>query len=124
MQSQTCKTITIGSTEIMLSHPAKLPLKWVGQKDLIKQVLAAWMVIDERDVPFNPRLIGKPGVGKTTLGYAAARQLNREVYLFQATMDTRPEDLIVITHTTYQNRIYVFLEHFEYYPYPDSYLRL
>ena len=95
MQSQTCKTITIGSTEIMLSHPAKLPLKWVGQKDLIKQVLAAWMVIDERDVPFNPRLIGKPGVGKTTLGYAAARQLNREVYLFQATMDTRPEDLIV-----------------------------
>ena len=79
----------------MLSHPAKLPLKWVGQKDLIKQVLAAWMVIDERDVPFNPRLIGKPGVGKTTLGYAAARQLNREVYLFQATMDTRPEDLIV-----------------------------
>lgn len=95
MKSQTCKTITIGSTEIMLAHPAELSLKWVGQKELIKQVLAAWMVIDEKDVPFNPRLIGKPGVGKTTLGYAAARQLNREIYLFQATMDTRPEDLII-----------------------------
>lgn len=95
MDSQTCETITIGSTEIMLAHPAELPLKWVGQKELIKQLLAAWMVIDDKDVPFNPRLIGKPGVGKTTLGYAAARQLNRKIYLFQATMDTRPEDLII-----------------------------
>ncbi|MCK4729013.1 MAG: AAA family ATPase, partial [Desulfobacterales bacterium] len=94
-KSRTCETITIGSTEIMLAHPAELPLRWVGQKELIKQVLAAWMLIDEKDVPFNPRLIGKPGVGKTTLGYAAARQLNREIYLFQATMDTRPEDLII-----------------------------
>jgi len=95
IKSQTCETITIGSTEIMLAHPAELPLRWVGQKELIKQVLAAWMVIDEKDVPFNPRLTGKPGVGKTTLGYAAARQLNRNIYLFQATMDTRPEDLII-----------------------------
>jgi len=95
MKSKTCETITIGSTEIMLANPAELPLKWVGQKDLIKQVQAAWMVVDEKDVPFNPRLIGKPGVGKTTLGYASAKQLNREIYLFQATMDTRPEDLII-----------------------------
>ena len=29
------------------------------------------------------------------MGYAAAKQLNRQVYLFQATMDTRPEDLII-----------------------------
>ena len=95
MDSQICETITIGSTEIMLAHPAELPLKWVGQKELIKQLLAAWMVIDDKDVPFNPRLIGKPGVGKTTLGYAAAKRLNRKIYLFQATMDTRPEDLII-----------------------------
>ena len=73
----------------------ELPLKWVGQEELLRQLLAAWMVIDERDIPFNPRLIGKPGVGKTTLAYAAAKRLSRPVYLFQATMDTRPEDLIV-----------------------------
>ena len=43
----------------------------------------------------NPRLLGKPGVGKTTLAYAAAKRLGREVYILQATMDTRPEDLLV-----------------------------
>src|SRR3954453_20452400 len=78
-----------------LASPVELQLKWVGQEELLKQLLAAWLVIDERDIPFNPRLIGKPGVGKTTLGYAAAKRLGRPVYLFQATMDTRPEDLIV-----------------------------
>ena len=93
--TNTAKTYTIDGIPLMLARPADLPLRWVGQGDLIKQVLAAWMVIDEKDLPFNPRLIGKPGVGKTTLGYAAARQLGCEVYLFQATMDTRPEDLII-----------------------------
>jgi len=43
----------------------------------------------------SPRLIGRPGVGKTTLAYAAAKRLGREVYIMQATVDTRPEDLIV-----------------------------
>ena len=27
------------------------------------------MVVSEQDIPMNPRLIGKPGVGKTTLAY-------------------------------------------------------
>ncbi|MBJ6726153.1 AAA family ATPase [Geomesophilobacter sediminis] len=89
------KKIEIDGISLTLANPIELPLHWVGNDELLKQLLAAWMVIDERDLPFNPRLVGKPGVGKTTLGYAAARRLNREVYLFQATMDTRPEDLII-----------------------------
>jgi len=40
-------------------------------------------------------LLGKPGVGKTTLAYAAASRLGREIYIMQGTVDTRPEDLIV-----------------------------
>jgi len=95
MNSQASETVTINSLEIMLAHPARLPLKWVGQPELLNQVLASWMIINEKDIPFNPRLIGKPGVGKTTLAYAAAKKLDRDVYLFQATMDTRPEDLII-----------------------------
>src|SRR5512136_3085081 len=87
--------ISIDGITLSLASPVELPLKWVGQEELLKQLLAAWMVIDDRDTPFNPRLIGKPGVGKTTLAYAAAMRLGRPVYLFQATMDTRPEDLII-----------------------------
>lgn len=87
--------VTVDGITLSLAGPVELNLKWVGQEELLTQLLAAWMVIDERDLPFNPRLIGKPGVGKTTLAYAAAKRLERPVYLFQATMDTRPEDLIV-----------------------------
>ena len=39
----------------------------------MRQLLAAWMVVNEQDLPMNPRLLGKPGVGKTTLAYAAGK---------------------------------------------------
>jgi MoxR-like ATPase len=89
------KKVTIDDVTLHLSHPDELPMTWVGQKELMDQILAAWLVVDQDDLPLNPRLIGKPGVGKTTLAYAAAKKLKREVYMFQATMDTRPEDLLV-----------------------------
>jgi len=88
------KTI-IDGVEIYLTEPDDVPMKWVGQEDLIIQVLAAWLVVGDEDMPLNPRLIGKPGVGKTTLAYNAAKKWGKPAYIFQATMDTRPEDLII-----------------------------
>jgi MoxR-like ATPase len=85
----------IDGVELHLTQPDEVPMVWVGQEELVSQVLAAWMVVGDDDFPLNPRLVGKPGVGKTTLAYHAGRMLRKAVYLFQATMDTRPEDLIV-----------------------------
>ncbi|MFZ7110237.1 MAG: AAA family ATPase [Desulfatiglandales bacterium] len=87
--------VTIEGVEIQLSQPDDVPMKWVGHQELVTQVLAAWMVLGKDDIPLNPRLVGKPGVGKTTLAYHAGRLKGKPVYLFQATMDTRPEDLIL-----------------------------
>lgn len=88
-------TVEIEGVPLHLAHPDEIPVRWVGQEEVMRQLLAAWLVVDPQDVPMNPRLIGKPGVGKTTLAYAAAKRLGREVYIMQATVDTRPEDLIV-----------------------------
>ncbi len=87
--------ILIDGVELHLTQPDEVPMVWVGQEELVTQVVAAWLVLGDDDLPLNPRLVGKPGVGKTTLAYHAGRRLNKPVYLFQATMDTRPEDLIV-----------------------------
>ncbi|MBA3721256.1 MAG: AAA family ATPase [Parachlamydiaceae bacterium] len=87
--------IKIQGVEIALGFPDEFKFQWIGQKDVLDQLLAAWMVIDKDDIPLNPRLIGKPGVGKTTLAYAAAKKIDRSVYIFQCTMDTRPEDLLI-----------------------------
>jgi MoxR-like ATPase len=89
------RRIVIDEVELHLCQPDELPAKWVGQAESLQQLLAAWWTIAPEDLPMNPRLIGKPGVGKTTLAYAAGRSLGREVYIFQATMDTRPEDLLI-----------------------------
>src|SRR4249920_3094901 len=87
--------VEIDGVPLHLAHPDELPITWVGQDEVMRQLLAAWLVVDPQDLPMNPRLLGKPGVGKTTLAYAAAKRLGRDVYILQATVDTRPEDLLV-----------------------------
>src|ERR1700734_1574149 len=88
-------TVEIDGVTLHLAHPDELPVRWVGQEELMRHLLAAWMVVTEHDVPMSPRLIGKPGVGKTTFAYAAAKRMGRDVFIMQATLDTRPEDLLV-----------------------------
>jgi MoxR-like ATPase len=95
MDEAAARTVEIEGITLHLAHPDQFPTHWVGQRETMKQLIAAWSVIDEQDLPMHPRLLGKPGVGKTTLAFAAGRSLDKDVYIFQATMDTRPEDLLI-----------------------------
>ena len=67
--------VEIEGVTLHLAHPDELTVTWVGQDEVMRQLLASWLVVDPQDVPMNPRLLGKPGVGKTTLAYAAAKRL-------------------------------------------------
>ena len=87
--------VIIEGVELHLASPVQDIPEWVGQREVLMQLLAAWTCIDIKDRPLHPRLLGKPGVGKTTLACAASRELGLDVYIMQATMDTRPEDLLV-----------------------------
>ncbi len=51
------QSVTIDDVTLHLSHPDELPMKWVGQKELMDQILAAWLVVNADDLPLNPRLI-------------------------------------------------------------------
>jgi len=89
------KVVEISGVELQLTEPAEIDMEWVGNEDLINQVKAAWLVVDKEDLPLTPRILGKPGIGKTTLCYASGKRLKKDVYMFQCTMDTRPEDLLI-----------------------------
>ena len=89
------KTTVIDDVELVLAQPLDQNVTWIGQNDLKQQILASWLVVGEGDLPLCPRLVGKPGVGKTTLACAAGRDAELPVYVQQCTADTRPEDLLV-----------------------------
>jgi Holliday junction resolvasome RuvABC ATP-dependent DNA helicase subunit len=89
------KTVVIDGVTVQLASPDLIDQNWVGNMDVLNQLMACWVLVHPSDLPLNPRLIGRPGVGKTTLACAAARVLDKPTYIFQATMDTRPEDLLI-----------------------------
>src|SRR3954451_12095286 len=94
MASQT-KTVELGGGTIHLGTPDTTEQGWIGQDEVLKQLLACWLVVDPRDLPLSPRLMGPPGIGKTTLAMAAARLRKQPLFITQCTADTRPEDLLI-----------------------------
>src|SRR5262245_36336577 len=88
------------SAEVMgvtlhLGAPDTTEQGWIGQDVILRQLLACWLVVDPSDRPLSPRLLGPPGIGKTTLAMAAARLRKQPLFINQCTADTRPEDLLV-----------------------------
>lgn len=89
------RKMAIDGVALRLAQPLDAALEWIGGREILKQLLACWLVVDPRDVPLSPRVTGPPGIGKTTLEMAGARERKQDLYIFQCTADTRPEDLLV-----------------------------
>ncbi|MDP6118738.1 MAG: MoxR family ATPase [Planctomycetota bacterium] len=89
------RSIEIGGIHLHLCEPVRSSQKWIGQVETLRQLLACWLTVADEDLPLSPRIAGLPGMGKTTLGMAAAAERDQELYIYQCTADTRPEDLLV-----------------------------
>ncbi|MEZ6101508.1 MAG: AAA family ATPase [Pirellulaceae bacterium] len=89
------RKVEIDGVTLHLSHAHQSEGTWIGQREILQQLLACWLVVDDRDLPLTPRLVGAPGMGKTALAMAGARLRNQPLYIYQCTADTRPEDLLV-----------------------------
>lgn len=89
------ETWQVGQVSLRLARPLALQQQWIGDHEILRQLLACWLVVDPHDCPLSPRIVGQPGVGKTTLAMAATQERKQDLYIFQCTADTRPEDLLV-----------------------------
>lgn len=89
------ETHEIHNVHLHLSDPHDSSGEWIGQEEILKQVLACWLSVNDSDLPLTPRLVGPPGIGKTALAMAATHQRQQDLYIYQCTADTRPEDLLV-----------------------------
>ncbi len=95
MESCFNRSHEIQGTTLRLAQSFSSDQKWIGDREVLLQLLACWLVIADKDVPLSPRVIGQPGIGKTTLVMSAASERKQPLYIYQCTADTRPEDLIV-----------------------------
>ncbi len=89
------QTHQVDGISLHLSTPDTTPGEWIGQTEVLQQLLACWLVVDSRDLPLTPRIVGTPGIGKTTLAIAGGRLRQQDLFIYQCTADTRPEDLLV-----------------------------
>lgn len=85
----------IDGVHLKLSQPHDATGEWIGQQEILRQLLACWLVVNDSDLPLTPRLIGTPGIGKTALAMAGSQVRKQELFIYQCTADTRPEDLLV-----------------------------
>jgi MoxR-like ATPase len=93
--TKSAKAIEVMGVSLHLSAPDTTEQDWIGQDEVLHQLLACWLVVDPNDRPLSPRLLGPPGIGKTTLAMAGARLRKQPLFITQCTADTRPEDLLV-----------------------------
>ncbi len=89
------RTIVVDGVSVRLGQAVRTSQEWIGERETLKQLLACWLIIDPQDLPLSPRITGPTGIGKTTLAMSGASERKQNLYIFQCTADTRPEDLLI-----------------------------
>ena len=89
------RAVVVDGVTVRLAQAITSTQEWIGTRETLKQLLACWLIVDRQDLPLSPRITGRPGIGKTTLAMSGARERKQDLYIFQCTADTRPEDLLI-----------------------------
>jgi len=92
------RSVTIDGVDLRLALPDEMPVHAVSSESVKNQLRACWLTPPSHrpdEPPLSPRVVGPPGVGKTTVAFTVAKEFCSEVFIFQCTSDTRPEDLLV-----------------------------
>ena len=73
------RSVIVDGVSLRLAQPITSSQEWIGGRETLTQLLACWLVLDE-------------SAGGTMSG---ARERKQDLYFFQCTADTRPEDLLI-----------------------------
>jgi len=87
--------IEIDGIPLHLAHPDELSVAWVGQEEVMRQLLAAWLVIDPLDLPMNPGCWASPAWAKRPSPTRRLSASDAKSTLCRRRWITRPEDLLV-----------------------------
>jgi len=96
-QHATQSYVMINGVKIYLFEPIDTGVFWIGQEEISRLLVSAWLKCHPDDRVLTPVLIGPPGCGKTTLARFGADYFKRPVYMMNCTSDIRPEDLLIMT---------------------------
>ena len=57
MQDLSDGYIEVDGVRLKLSQPYTGSAQWIGQREILMQLLACWITVDEADLPLTPRLL-------------------------------------------------------------------
>ena len=46
--------VDIDGVRLLLGHPHDSEIDWIGQQEILHQMLACWLTVDDRDLPLTP----------------------------------------------------------------------
>ena len=71
--------ISIDGVPLTLATPDTHESHWIDYNDYLRQLEAAWLRLSDNELILNPRIVGEPGLGKTSSGQFRIQQPDNRV---------------------------------------------